>query len=326
MLTHWFAEMKESSSNASRPAPGKLVKLTKLPTGYEYGSIPSLVARQLWYYSLNLSYTKWRQGEQWRHPATEMKCKDDEGFLLHFLLEGELSHYLRNQTYIARKNDAVLLNLATPVAYRNESAKPVLFYALWFDGRGMNQVFEELDAASQPVFRNLNRPRLLGILRELIRVIDKEPPWHEPMTSALVARLLAELFVVRPPAAPKVSAQLQPFSTSVPVRRVLNRIARRYNRPWTLKEFSAATGVSLHHLSRLFKRETGISPKQFLNRYRVEHAKTLLAETQQAVDQVAQAVGIGNPKYFARLFRQLTGQSPRGYRSNAQRRTQQKRP
>ena len=309
--------MKEESTKFSQSPTSKFKKLA---TGYEYLNIPSIVARQVWYYVFSIAYAKWQPGEQLHHPHAAMKYKDDEGFVLHFVLDGELSHRLRNQTHIARKNDAILLNLATPVAYQNESSKPTRFYGLLFDGRGMNHVFNELDAASQPVFRNLNRRRLIATFRELVLVIAEEPRWYEPMVSALVARLLAELFVVRPPIVPKMSASLQPFSASVPVCHVLNCIARRYHRPWTLKELCAATGVSLHHLSRLFKRETGYSPKRFLNRYRIEHAKTLLAETQLGVEQVAQAVGFGNPKYFARLFRQLHGLSPRAYRANAQRR------
>ena len=309
--------MKKDSFNHSIVSARKR---HKLPTGYEYLNIPSIMAHQMWYYVLSFAEAKWQPGEQLHHPDPVMKYKDDEGFLLHFVFEGELSHRLHNRTHVARKNDAVLLNLATPVAYRNESSKPVRFYGLLFGGRGMNHVFDELDAASQPVFRNLNRRRLIAIFRELTLVIAEEPRWYEPMVSALVARLLAELFVVRPPTVSKVSAQLQPFSASVPVRHALNCIARRYHRSWTLKELSGAAGVSLHHLSRLFKRETGYSPKQFLNRYRVEHAKTLLAETQLSVEQVAQAVGFENPKYFARLFRQIRRLSPREYRTDAQRR------
>lgn len=294
-------------------------KLWTLPTGFGYENSPSLVARQIWYYVANLGEATWPPGFRYEH--LEPKQNHEEGCLVHFILEGELSHTLRDRAHVVRKNEAILLDLQEPVSYENKTSHPVQFFWMTFDGRGMRQALDELDAHTQPVFRGLDRRRLVGIFHGLFKDIAAEPRGYEASVSALLGNLLAELFAVRALSAKSGNAPLHPLSASVPVRKVLACMTRYYYRTWSLKELSARTGQSVSHLSHAFKRETGYSPKQYLNRYRIEHAKTLLAETQASVEEIAKSVGIINTKYFARLFGQINGVSPRSYRARSASRT-----
>jgi two-component system response regulator YesN len=51
-------------------------------------------------------------------------------------------------------------------------------------------------------------------------------------------------------------------------------------------------------------------------RLKIDKAKELLLDEQYSIKQVAALVGIHNPLYFSRLFRKLTGQSPRQFRED----------
>jgi len=86
-----------------------------------------------------------------------------------------------------------------------------------------------------------------------------------------------------------------------------------------MKGLADDLGLSAPYFQRLFRRETGYTPLQYLNQYRMEQAKMLLAETKDSVETIARQVGIPNVKYFARLFRQINGASPREYRVRVQR-------
>ena len=105
---------------------------------------------------------------------------------------------------------------------------------------------------------------------------------------------------------------------SEPIRDAVHYLIRRYSDPWTVKELSARVGMSMYHFFRTSRRETRCTPIQYLNRYRIEQAKGLLAETRVPVEQIAAQVGIPNHKYFPRLFHKRTGFSPRAYRARAQ--------
>lgn len=88
---------------------------------------------------------------------------------------------------------------------------------------------------------------------------------------------------------------------------------------WRLDEVAAAVNLDPAYLSRLFRRDTGLSPLGFLARLRAERAATLLAQTDLPAARVGAAVGWDDPTYFARRFRSLVGSTPTEYRARSRR-------
>lgn len=70
------------------------------------------------------------------------------------------------------------------------------------------------------------------------------------------------------------------------------------------------------YLSRLFKRETGMTLVHFINLTRMSKATELLATTNMKVSDVAARTGYESPSYFNQAFKKYTGCSPMEYRSN----------
>ena len=78
--------------------------------------------------------------------------------------------------------------------------------------------------------------------------------------------------------------------------------------------FLAAAGRSQAHVCRQTRRYLGLSPTQYVNRIRIQHAAMLLAGTDRGLPDVAADCGFENLSYFHRLFRDQYGTTPRGYR------------
>jgi AraC-like DNA-binding protein len=75
-------------------------------------------------------------------------------------------------------------------------------------------------------------------------------------------------------------------------------------------------GVSKDYLSDIFRQELGLSPWDYLNRYRILHAKALLNSTNDSITNIALRVGFNDPSYFGRVFHEQVGLSPRAYKKN----------
>ena len=73
-------------------------------------------------------------------------------------------------------------------------------------------------------------------------------------------------------------------------------------------------GISHSKLYRLFVRGTGMSPKGYLQKIRLGHARNLLLNSDLAVSDVARTCGFADSNYFARTFRLHFGTSPRNFR------------
>lgn len=69
------------------------------------------------------------------------------------------------------------------------------------------------------------------------------------------------------------------------------------------------------YASKLFKKETGISFKNYIINKRIEVAKNLLRATDLPINTVADNVGYGNYSYFTRLFKKVTDMTPIEYRN-----------
>jgi signal transduction histidine kinase/DNA-binding LacI/PurR family transcriptional regulator/AraC-like DNA-binding protein len=109
-------------------------------------------------------------------------------------------------------------------------------------------------------------------------------------------------------------AETLPPHTSALVKRALAYLHQNYARPLARWEIAEAVGVSEDYLSRVFSRELGLSPWDYLNRYRMQHAKDLLHRTNDSIRSIAHQVGFKDQAYFSRVFRKQTGFSPNEFR------------
>ncbi|MBK9207454.1 MAG: helix-turn-helix domain-containing protein [Anaerolineales bacterium] len=97
------------------------------------------------------------------------------------------------------------------------------------------------------------------------------------------------------------------------MRKSIAYIQEHYDEPLSREDVARYVGVSAGYFSRSFHKEAGISFQDYLNRYRIHRARTLLAEGRINVTDVAFSVGFQNVSYFCQVFRQVVGVSPRVY-------------
>ena len=91
-------------------------------------------------------------------------------------------------------------------------------------------------------------------------------------------------------------------------------IVARLNQPLQMEQLCGHLGVTLRTLGRRFKRATGETPIEFIQKARVERAKRLLEMTNLNFDDVVIRIGYEDASSFRRLFKRLTGISPTEYR------------
>lgn len=107
-----------------------------------------------------------------------------------------------------------------------------------------------------------------------------------------------------------------PPQTSALVKQATAYLQQNYARALARWEMAEGIGVSEDYLSRVFNQELGLSPWDYLNRYRIAQAKEQLRQSHDSISQIAPRVGFPDPAYFSRVFRRLTGLSPRAYRES----------
>lgn len=85
--------------------------------------------------------------------------------------------------------------------------------------------------------------------------------------------------------------------------------------PMSLEAVAKAVNVSPFHFCKLFKRATGLTFTDFVNRARVEKAKRMLMKPAARITEVAYDVGFQSLSHFNRSFRRIADESPTEFRS-----------
>jgi Response regulator containing CheY-like receiver domain and AraC-type DNA-binding domain len=98
------------------------------------------------------------------------------------------------------------------------------------------------------------------------------------------------------------------------IKKVINYIRGNYRDKITLEEVARRYEITPEYLSTLFNREMEINFSTFLKQFRISHAKRLLIGTDKKIYEIAEDIGYGDPKYFARVFKEEIGISPVEYR------------
>ena len=104
------------------------------------------------------------------------------------------------------------------------------------------------------------------------------------------------------------------LSYSASVKKTIAYIEENYAKNITLEDMAKNVEISNSYLSMLFKQETGINLVTYLNQYRIEKGKMLLATTNHKIYEIAEMVGFGSPYYFSKIFKDITGMQCKGYR------------
>ena len=101
---------------------------------------------------------------------------------------------------------------------------------------------------------------------------------------------------------------------SLLVRKVITRIDFDLTADLSLKTQAELLNVNASYLSTLFKKETGSTLTDYVNRKRVEHALFLLNSSTMQIQTIAQYCGIQDVNYFTKTFKKYIGKTPKEYR------------
>ena len=98
------------------------------------------------------------------------------------------------------------------------------------------------------------------------------------------------------------------------LRHMLELIQKEFAEPLHLSQIARAANIGERECLRCFQRTIGISPLQYLLRYRVSQAALLLRETTLPVAEIGMRCGFDSPSHFAQTFRKYFSITPSAYR------------
>ena len=101
------------------------------------------------------------------------------------------------------------------------------------------------------------------------------------------------------------------------VKLMIQYIGAHYMEEISLNDIAASVNISKNTAMRYFAANIGVSPVDYLIKYRIGISCKMLRETSDKISHIAGCVGYENTSYFCRLFRKYVGVSPKKYREQS---------
>ncbi|MFF3446417.1 GlxA family transcriptional regulator [Streptomyces sp. NPDC002667] len=141
---------------------------------------------------------------------------------------------------------------------------------------------------------------------------------HGAALALETARFLV-LFLKRHGGQSQFSAMLDAqLADHPPIRTAQEWILENLHNPLPVAEMAQQANMSPRNFSRVFRREVGTTPGQYVQRTRIARARELLETTDLPIGQIAGRCGFGAPETFFRSFGRTLGLTPKEYRHRFQ--------
>ncbi len=239
-------------------------------------------------------------------PGYSLERSRFDSYLIILIESGTMEILLGNKYHLATKGEAVLLDCYKPHAYRTNTGCRTLW--LHFDGQLAKGYFDHLvrDRGNIIALSNFKVPR--GILARLIENSEKHLSAGEAQMSIMIGNLLLEL---SSGTSPEQSADQDG------IKRVTTYLTENFSQKISLEEMADMAGLSPYHFNRKYKKETGVTPHQFLLSTRMSAAKYSLSNTNLTISEIALSCGFIDESAFCYSFKKREGITPNDYRKNA---------
>ncbi len=235
-------------------------------------------------------------------------------YIIHFILSGKGTYQINDRKYRLQEGQGFLIEPETVTYYQADSTDPWTYFWVAFGGTKASEYVSDLGLSSnQPTFHCAYGKELKRIVLQMLKSISQDTSSQYHLQS-----LLYEFFSVLTRDA-VVYADKENSGDSFYMNRALSYIRSHYAEGIRVTDIAGYMCINRSYLYKLFERSLGVSPQEFLTRFRISRAKELLSISDQAIEHVALSCGYKDTLVFSKVFKKQTGETPTVYRKNHKR-------
>lgn len=275
-------------------------ELKVLPQSDYYVYAPSAIAQKLYLYPVSIGHFFYEAGYF-------INRNNFDSFLIMNIKKGSCSITTKNSRSVAHAGDFVLLDCYTPHSYGSKDA----WEAVWlhFDGKLARDYYHEITSKHGYVL-SPDKPEELSLIMEKIcnSFRNSEPIVETVFSNDITHILNAFLF--------SSSEGKKALTYNTTIADSISFINENFDKPISLETIAEKANLSLYHFTRIFARDTGLTPHQYLINTRISAAKFLLKTTDTPVKDIAFSTGFNSESSFCSTFKKWENMTPSQYRNN----------
>lgn len=269
------------------------------PKSDYYIYTPGSTAQNLFLYPTIVGHFKYESGYH-------LYRESFDSFLCIFIKQGSCTVKALGQTYTASENQIIFLDCYQPHSY--ESDTPWEAQWIHFDGPLARGYYEAITQNKNIVITLSSTYRFEKYLSKIYLAFKNSEPISDAKMNNWIVNLMTELFTSKQPSDNVNSSDI--------VEDIVSYIMDNLDQELSLEDLAAKANLSPFYFSRLFKKETGFSPHDYILTTRINHAKYLLRTSTMSVKDICFTLGFSSESAFCTAFKKKTNSSPGDFRSS----------
>lgn len=232
-------------------------------------------------------------------------------FMIHYVLSGKGNFSIGGKKYPLTEKYGFLIVPDELAHYAADEKDPWTYVWIGFGGRRAEEIVSQLGLSlQQPVFKSEKSKDIYDIVKDMMD--------HNTFSveDSLRRNGLLSMFLSVIASGLSVTPKSDSGSANDYVNRAQAYVRSNYCNPIKVTDIADYVCINRSYLYTLFQNALGISPQQYLSRYRIAKAVELLQLTSLPIESVAISCGYSDPLVFSKAFRQEKGISPSTYRKS----------
>lgn len=257
-----------------------------------------------------------RDETHWRNHSYEVKIPSTRMCNLGYVLDGSGELEVNDARLELRKG--CFYQISPPgsrLRFASSREHPLLYIAVHFEYRLLHWEGKEVSLREASSALPIAHAIMLDSIamaeqgfRELLQMWNQKQPGFEWRSRLLLMDILDGIERMRTDQSMAVKRAAEA------IRRIMEEVHIHHREPPDRERMAKKCSMSVNHFSMLFKKISGYSYVNYVNKVRIDRAKVLLRSGTDTIAEIAAEIGYSDPLYFSRLFSREVGISPREYR------------
>lgn len=239
--------------------------------------------------------------------------RDNLASLLFFVVmsgSGVLTY--RGRKYPIKTGDCIFINCLEEYSHISSKDDPWELSWVHFYGRDASEIYRHyFEQGGHFLFHPEDISPFLNALETLFIEQSLKGPCYEQKCHKYLTDIVTACYLESGP-----NQETDSDSIYKKIRLVRTFLDEHYAESISLDSLSAHFFISKFYLSREFKKLTGVTIGNYLNRRRIDEAKRLLRFTREPIGSIAASCGIPDINYFTKVFTKYESMTPSAYRKS----------
>ena len=240
-------------------------------------------------------------------PGYHLVRESFDSFLLMYIQKGSLSLNLNGHEQTVNKGQLVLLDCYSRHAYSTKTG----WECLWchFDGITARHWYQNIVSRFGNVFSLPDPQPIISKLGSIYDVFFSGGIVREPLLSKYLTDILTAILLY-------TSSDARAESYVNLAEKVTAFISEHFAEKLTISQLASLVSLSDYHFIRIFKRQTGFTPHEYILNTRMNTARYLLKNSTLSVKDICFSTGFSCESVFCSAFKRTEGITPAQYREH----------